>query len=149
MDRWFSESISDQIKRNRLHVWCAVADDSKLVGFYGLAAHSADPTLAGALASRRERHPIPAIYLVVLGTDVKWQNQGLGSTLMADALARARSVSANIGAAAVILDVLDDAHHAERMTFYERPGFAPIDPDQHTNRLFLSINSIEAALAEN
>ena len=147
MERWFSESISDQIKRNRLRVWCAVAGDGTLVGFYGLAAHSVAPTSAGTLASRRERHPVPAIYLVALATDANWQGQGLGGALMADALARALSVSADIGAAAIVLDVLEDAHHAERMTFYERLGFAPIDPDQHPNRLFLSMKAIEAALA--
>jgi len=71
----------------------------------------------------------------------------LGSALMADALARAFSVSADIGATAIILDVLEDEHHTERMAFYERLGFSTINPDQHPNRLFLSIKAIEAQIA--
>lgn len=146
MDRWFQESISDQIKRNRLRVWCAVADDGTLIGFYGLAAHSVDPRSASAIASKRERHPIPAIYLVALGTDVQLQGRGLGGALMADALARAYSVSVEIGAAAVILDVLEDHHHDERMAFYEKLGFSLLDPDQHPNRIFLSMKAIETQI---
>ncbi len=147
MDRWFKESISDQIKRNRLRVWCSVTDDGTLTGFYGLAAHSVDPKSASGLAAKRERHPIPTIYLAALGTDLSLQGRGLGSALMADALARAYTVSAEIGAAAVILDVLEDQHHAERSAFYEKIGFSLLDPDQHPNRMFLSMKAIQAQIA--
>ena len=147
MDRWFKESISDQIKRNRLRVWCAVSNEGALTGFYGLAAHSLEPRCAAVLASKRERHPIPAIYLVALAADVNQQGKGLGSALMADALARAFSVSVEIGAAAVVLDVLKDDHYDARRAFYERLGFMPLDPDQHPNRMFLPMRAIEAHAA--
>jgi len=147
MDRWFKESISDQIKRNRLRVWCAVSDDDDVIGFYGLSAHSVLPQSATALAARRERHPIPAIYLTALATHSGYQGRGLGGALMADALARSYAVSNDIGAAAVILDVLEDDAHAKRRLFYERIGFMTLDPDHLPNRMYMPMKAIEAQLA--
>ncbi len=146
MDRWFKESISDQIKRNRLRVWCAVSDDDDLIGFYGLSAHSVVPQSASALAARRERHPIPAIYLAALATHIAHQGQGLGGALLADALTRSYSVSNDIGAAAVILDVLEDEAHAKRRFFYERIGFMTLDPDHHPNRMYMPMKAVEAQI---
>lgn len=148
MDRWFKESISDQIKRNRLRVWCAVSEDDAVIGFYGLSAHSVMPQSASALAARRDRHPIPAIYLAALATHSGYQGRGLGGALMADALARSYAVSKDIGAAAVILDVLEDEAHAKRRIFYERIGFMTLDPDHHPNRVYMPMKAIEAEIMQ-
>lgn len=142
MDRWFKESISDQIKANRTRVWCAVDKTGKVVGFYAFSAHAVEPSSSPALATRRDRHPIPAVYLSALATDLSVQGQGLGSALMADAMAKALEISEIIGAAAVVLDVLQDDAYEKRMKFYTDLGFAPIDPTKNPNRLFLSIKAI-------
>lgn len=142
MDRWFREGISDQIKANRTRVWCAVDQTDKVVGFYALSAHTVEPSSSPALATRRDRHPIPAVYLSALATDVSAQGQGLGSALMADAMAKALEISEIMGAAALVLDVLQDDFYAERMKFYTGLGFKPINPDVNPNRIFLSIKEI-------
>lgn len=142
MDRWFKESVSDQIKANRTRVWCAVDQTSKVVGFYALSAHTVEPSSSPALATRRERHPIPAVYLSALAIDVSAQGQGLGSALLADAIAKTLEISEIIGAAALVLDILQDDFYAERMKFYTDLGFTPIDPDENPNRVFLSIKEI-------
>lgn len=139
MDRWFKESISDQIRANRTRVWCAVDETGKVVGFYALSAHAVEPSNAPALAERRERHPIPAVYLSALATDQSVQGQGLGGALMADALAKALDISEVIGAAAVVLDVFQDDAHEKRLKFYTELGFTPIDPTGNPNRVFLSM----------
>lgn len=142
MDRWFKKSITDQIKANRIRVWCAVDKNGQVVGFYALSAHSVEPSTASELATRRERHPIPAVYLSALATDQSVQGQGLGSALMADAMLKAFEISEVIGAAALILDVLEDEMFDQRMNFYLNLGFAPIDPTGNPERLFLSIKEI-------
>jgi len=47
-DRWFKASITDQVKTNRLRVWCAVDTEERAVGFYGLSAHSVGAETAPA-----------------------------------------------------------------------------------------------------
>lgn len=142
MDRWFKESITDQIKANRIRVWCAVGKSGQVVGFYALSAHSVEPSTASELATQRDRHPIPAVYLSALATDQFVQGQGLGSALMADAMLKALEISKVIGAAAIILDVLEDEMFEQRMKFYLSLRFAPIDPSGNPKRLFLSIKEI-------
>ena len=143
IDRWFKESITDQIKTNRLRVWCAVDTEERVVGFYGLSAHSVEAESSSALSRRRERHPIPAVYLAALATDLTVQGQGLGRALMADALAKALEVSETIGAAAVILDVFEDECFKQRMAFYTKLGFRPLNPEVDTKRLFLPIKAVQ------
>ena len=55
---------------------------------------------------------------------------------------KAFEISEVIGAAAIILDVLDDERFDQRMKFYLNLGFAPIDPTGNPKRLFLSIKEI-------
>ena len=52
MDRWFKESITDQIKANRPRVWCALDAEGRLVGYYGLSAHSVEAEASLALSRR-------------------------------------------------------------------------------------------------
>lgn len=147
MDRWFKGSISEQIKANRTRVWCAIGQTGKVVGFYALSAHAVEPSSSPALATRRDRHPIPAVYLSALATDLSVRGQGLGSALMADAMANALEISEIIGAAALVLNVLQNDAYAERMKFYTDLGFTPIDPDVNPNRVFLSIKEISQSAA--
>lgn len=147
MDRWFKESISDQIKANRTRVWCAVDETGKVVGFYALSAHAVEPSLSPALADKRERHPIPAVYLTALATDQSVQGQGLGSALVADAMLKALDISEIIGAAAVVLDVFEDDGFEKRMKFYRDLGFAPINPAANPHRVFLTMKDIARSAA--
>ncbi|MFK5952659.1 MAG: GNAT family N-acetyltransferase [Desulfobacterium sp.] len=138
MDRWIKYSVSDQVKSNRLRLWCANDRNDKFAGFYGLTAHSVNPDDAPSLAKRKERRPIPTIYLPALAVDKTCQGQGVGGALLADAIVKSLEISENIGAAALILDVLGDDDFDKRKAFYLKLGFTVIgngDP----KRLFLSI----------
>ena len=143
MDRWLKESIGDQIATDRLRVWCARDAAGRLVGFYGLSAHEVRPEHAPALARRKERHAIPAIYLPALAVDRTCQGRGLGGALMAHAIETAIEASAIIGAAALVLDVLRDANFARRKAFYLGIGFAEIG-DEDDARLFLTMKDARA-----
>jgi GNAT superfamily N-acetyltransferase len=144
MDRWLRESIGEQIRQNRLRVWCATDPDGAFVGYYALAMHSVIPGEAPNLAGKRERHPIPAIYLSALAVQEAHQGKGIGGALLGDAVLRSIRISDEIGAAAIVLDVLDDANYARRRVFYTALGFAEIgngDP----GRLYLSIRDAKAS----
>jgi GNAT superfamily N-acetyltransferase len=143
MGRWIRYSVSDQVKSDRLRLWCANDLDGKFVGFYGLTAHSVNPDDAPSLAKRKERRPIPVIYLPALAVDKTCQGLGVGGALLADAIVRSLEISESIGAAALILDVLDNDVFDKRKAFYLNLGFTEIgngDP----KRLFLSMKDARA-----
>lgn len=145
MDRWLRESAADQIKRNRLRLWCATNELGAFVGYYALAMHSVTPSEANNLNTRAERHPIPAIYLSALAVGRDHQGQGIGGALLGNAIIRCVALSDEIGAAAIILDVLEDANFERRKAFYLNLGFAEIDRENPI-RLFLSIKDAKAEI---
>ena len=146
MDRWLREGAAEQIKLNRLRVWCATTEEGTFVGYYALAMHSVLPDAAPALTRRRERHAIPAIYLTALAVSEGHQGQGIGSALLGDAIARSVALSQEIGTAAIILDVLKDGHYERRRSFYLSLGFAEIGNGDPA-RLYLSIKDAIAELS--
>lgn len=145
MDRWLRESVGEQIRRNRLRVWCATDPEGAFVGYYALAMHSVAPDEAPNLAGRRERHPVPAIYLSALAVHEKHQGGGIGAALLGDAILRCVRISDEIGAAAIILDVLEDENSGRRRRFYESLGFARLG-DDNPDRLYLSIRQAKASV---
>lgn len=123
VDNWFKHSISKQIKRDRVRVWCGLNDAGVLVGFYALSAYSIPLEEAGSLAYPDDRHEIPAIYLNFMGVDVKHQGKRVGSRLLGDVIKQCSDISDTIGVSAIVLDVNAGDNFASRVDFYERYGF--------------------------
>ncbi|MTH80325.1 GNAT family N-acetyltransferase [Paracoccus aestuariivivens] len=147
IDNWLKNSISDQIKENRLRVYCAVDDNGRVVGFYALNAHSVRPEEAPALAKKGERHEIPAIYLPSIGVDSSCQGNGLGSALMAHAIRKSVEAADQIGAAAIILDVKRDDNLDRRMKFYTDLGFQLLGGSAEL-RVFLSMKAARLSVEQ-
>jgi GNAT superfamily N-acetyltransferase len=143
IDTWLRKSVSDQIKNNRLRLWCATDSAGRLVGFYALNSHNVSPENAPALARKNDRHPIPAVYLPVVAVASDLQGAGLGSALMGHAIQKAISISEEIAVAAIILDVFEDEHFERRFSFYSKIGFRKLGDDP--KRLFLSIADARAS----
>ena len=125
-----------------------VEEDPRVVGYYAINAHSIEaPDLPTALVRNAPRHGgVPAAYLSMIAVDRRAQGQGLGRILLADALKRLIPVSAEIGVAAVVLDVFEDdgaEAAARRRAFYVGMGFRcfPSNP----SRMFLMLKDIRAA----
>jgi len=94
-------------------------------GYYTLSSTAVKlAELPDNVARRLPRYPlVPATLLGRLAVDKRFQGQGYGRFLLADALLRA--VRSEIASFAVIVDAKDDA--ARR--FYERESFLPL-PEQ-------------------
>lgn len=144
MDAWIKTGISDQIKANRLVVWCANDGEGKLCGLYGLNTHAIKPETAFILARRRERHDIPVIYLPFIAISDDLQGQGLGGKLMAHAINQSVEISEKAGAAALVLDVLKDDKYDKRIAFYQGIGFAPLG--EPPERMYLSMSTVKASI---
>jgi ribosomal protein S18 acetylase RimI-like enzyme len=90
-----------------------------VAGFYTLSAAQISVTqLPDRFKKNLPRYPsVPAVRIGRLAIDIKFQGQGLGSTLLINAIYR--SIRADIAAYAVIVVTKDDA----AIAFYRHHGF--------------------------
>ena len=108
--------------------------DEQVAGLYSLSVHSvARSDVRGGWLRRNTPEQIPAVLLGMLGVDKDCQGQGLGRSLLRDAVLRARNVSREIGARALLVDPADEG----ASQFYEHYGFRPLP---ETERLFLPLH---------
>ncbi len=76
----------------------------------------------------------------MIAVDLRHQQQGIGSILLADALKRAMRAAELIGLKAVVLDVIEDGGPdiaERRREFYARVGFSTLP--EHPMRMFIKI----------
>jgi len=142
LDRYFRERAAQDQRRNVTSCFVlADRSNSTILGYYTLSAGAvALLDLPAGVARRLPRYPnLPAILLGRLAVDQRYQGVGFGRRLLVDALSRARNVTSQVGAVAVVVDAKNEAAAG----FYERFGFArlPLMP----LRLYLPIASILTA----
>jgi len=112
----------------RVYVVCE-SGTKTVVGYYGLAAGSvAHDSVSPRIARGLGRYPIPVIVLTRLGVDRTGQGQGLGKSLVHDALLQTVAVAERVGVRALLIH----AETPEAAAFYRRlsPAFeeSPTDP---------------------
>ncbi len=148
IDNFFRNSVSEQVRENFTSVWVAVEGDPPAVrGFYAINAHTVTREALREVGGRIRREAIPAIYLHAVAVDRSAQNGGIGAALMIDAIRRSVGISQQMGAAVIVLDVLDDGgpeRFRSRVSFYQRLGFTffPGSGD----RMYLRIKDAAASL---
>ena len=97
-----------------------VCEQDRVAGYYSLTVGQID-TLEAPERIRRGmgQYPIPLVILARLAVDLDYQKQGLGFSLLQDAIMRTVSISDQAGIRALLTHPLD----AEADTFYRRFGF--------------------------
>ena len=91
-----------------------------VVAYYSLAAGSVEPADASArLAKGQGRQAIPVVVLARLAVDSSAHGQGLGESILFQALARSADAARLIGARAVLVH----ATNAAARSFSEKYGF--------------------------
>lgn len=115
-----------------------------VVGYYTLSSFTVVlQDLPEELARRLPRYPnVPATLLGRLAVAESRQGEGLGETLLVDALERAAAVSEEVASAAVVVDAADE----DAARFYERFGFLSLP--RRPARLFLPMATVRRALGE-
>ncbi|MGD9810906.1 MAG: GNAT family N-acetyltransferase [Sphingobium sp.] len=145
VDNYFQKTANKLVKADNLRVYVMTKADGDLLGFYGLNAHKIDHVeLPDSFARSRPGHgDIPAVYIPMIGVDARYQGQGFGGFLLADALRRILAASQMVGVSVALLDILDCGDPdrvARRRTLYLRYGFQAL-PDAEL-RLFMPVASI-------
>jgi GNAT superfamily N-acetyltransferase len=140
LDRYLREQAGQDARRSAAapFVLVSTTEPDIVAGYYTLSSHSIDlGALPANVARKMPRYPlVPATLLGRLAVDRRYKGQGLGERLLMDALRRALTQSAQIAAAAVTVDAIDDP--AAR--FYQHFGFIPFS--DRPDRLFLLMKTI-------
>lgn len=122
LDRYLREYASQDIRRKLSSCFVAIDTAGEIAGYYTFAASSLLMTdLSSEEAKRLPRYPLlPAGLIGRLAIAAHYTRQGLGSSLILDAVVRASR--AELAIFALIVDAKDD--NAKR--FYQHLGFRPL-----------------------
>lgn len=126
VDNYLKFTARKLFDANAAAVFVVADETDTIVGFYSLSAILIDASeleTASATKLFGKFKNVPATLLAMLGVDTRWQNQGIGRMLLADALRRSLISSKQVGSYCVVLDVLDDGDLETRMNLYASFGF--------------------------
>jgi len=74
--------------------------------------------------------------------------KGFGTALVIDAIKRCAAIAEQMGAAAIVLDVLQDDHFERRWKFYADLGFQSLRDPGNTTRVYISMADVRATLTQ-
>jgi GNAT superfamily N-acetyltransferase len=139
LDSYLKTQASQDMRRkaNAVFVLAPVVVPAKIAGYFTLCACGLS---AGAIPEAARKHiprypQVSATLLGRLAISVEIQGRGVGSILLAKALAKAYENAAVVGSSMVVVDAIDE--RAAR--FYRAHGFVPL-PD--SMRLILPMRTI-------
>ena len=139
LDHYIHKQAGQDIKRSISRVFVAALPDNpeKVMGYYSLSTLSIKLSqLPEKLSKKLPKHPIPAALIGRLAVSKKAQGYGIGKMLLADAIKRTLSVSAQIAIYAMVVDAINN----EAKDFYEQYGFTLLSDS--SSRLFLPLRSL-------
>jgi GNAT superfamily N-acetyltransferase len=127
LDSWLHRRARHAEATGSARTFVTTADGERVVGYYALAIGQVEPDDATdrLLKGQPAKRPIPVLLIARLAVDERLHGNGLGSSLLQDALLRCAGVAETVGVRAVV------AHAEERARgFYDQFGFeaSPTDP---------------------
>ena len=140
LDRYLKIQAGQDVKRRLAACFVSVDNETNLIqGYYTLSNNSIP---LGVVPEDYKNHlpdsyhSIPTTLLGRLAVDERFQGQGIGKTLLIDALFKCYEISKSIGSFAVVVDPLDE----EAEKFYKKYGFILLPDSQ---KMFLPMKTIE------
>lgn len=147
IDNFLKSSLSDQIKTGMVTAWIATGgDDPTVLGFYTLGAMAVRANFGPKKWQRAGVPDVPVIYIRAVAVREDLQGKGLGTALLIDAMRRCVGITDQMGAAAVVLDVLQDGHFDRRWKFYADLGFHPLGDPDNKHRVYIPMADVRATL---
>ena len=139
LDQYLKSQAGQAVGKNLTAVFVLTPDGKRIAGYYTLSYYSVKlDEIPEEIARKLTRmQEIPATLLGRLARSVEFRGQGIGETLLVDALKKAVQNSTHVASWAVIVDAKDE----EAAEFYKRYGF--ISFPSRANRLFLPMTSIQ------
>lgn len=134
LDRYFQLQVNQDIRRNLAKCFVGIEIASGNVAAYFTLASTglSIGTFPDAITRKLPRYPVvPAALIGRLAVASNYRGQGLGASLIADAIQRIEA--SFLGVFAIVVDAKNDTAKA----FYERHSFVQLPG--HATRLFLSL----------
>lgn len=128
LDTYIRRYASQDVRRGLTRVFAATSAQAlqQLAGFFTLSAGSVSATtLPGAMRRKLPNYPVPVALLGRLAVDERFQGQGLGAILLADACLKVTQASAVLAVAGLVVDAKSEAAAA----FYTHFGFIALPGD--------------------
>lgn len=137
LDTYLKQYATQDQKRRVAAVFVLPNKANQMKGYYTLSSTNIPSDyLPEKLLKNLPKHPYqPATLLGRLAVNQQFQGQGIGETLLLDALYRSYVASEQIGSIAVLVDALNKS----ATSFYEHYGFIPL---QRQHKLFLPMKTI-------
>jgi GNAT superfamily N-acetyltransferase len=143
LDDWLRRYAGQNRRGNTAATWVIADPGSVIVAYATLSMTGIDRDASPAKLARLAPDPVPALLLGRLAVDRRWTGLGVGTTLVAHALAAAVELNQRAACRAVVVTALN---HSAR-GWWQRFGFEPFDPeDAEGLNLYLLTSDIEATL---
>jgi ribosomal protein S18 acetylase RimI-like enzyme len=141
LDRWLIRYAGQNERRAATRTFVATTGGHAVCGYYTLVAGQLEHRQATPEAGRGlSRHfPIPVAILARLAIDSRHQRQGLGATLLGDALTRVCQAAEQVAIRAVVVHAVD----RNAAGFYERYGFKALSATPQA--LMVTLAALRAA----
>lgn len=127
LNSWFRTLALHNQESGASRTFITLDDEGRIAGFYSLSSFSVVKAEVGD-AGAGMPDPIPATLIGRLAVHVEHRGEGLGVSLLRDAVERAVRVSLEIGSAAIVAHARDESV----VRFYEQFGFARLGGDTKT-----------------
>ncbi|MDH7463915.1 GNAT family N-acetyltransferase [Chitinophagaceae bacterium 26-R-25] len=137
LDNYIKTQVSQDVKKKLAACFVFAEDDNVVNGYYTLS-NTAIP-MSDAPEEIRSKMPraytdLPATLLGRLAVDNSCKGQGMGASLLMDALKRSYEISKLVASHAVVVDPIDQ----NAIAFYKKYGFVMLD----SGKMFITMKTI-------
>ena len=137
VDAWLTKQALQNQEKHLSVTRVLIDEEDRIAGYYTLATGQVDfGELPSDLVKKLPRRALPVAVLAWLGVDQRHHRKGLGTRLLARALADCHAAGQTFALVAIVLDCVDEA----AKTFYQRWDFREMPG--RPMRLFLPFASL-------
>jgi GNAT superfamily N-acetyltransferase len=143
LDEWLRRYAGQSRRRDTAATWVIADAEGVVVAYASLSMTGVDRSAAPDTLAHGAPDPVPALLIGRLAVDKVYAGLGVGTSLVAHALATAVELNAAAACRAVVVTSLN----ARARSWWGRFGFDPLDADDPEGLdLFLLTADIEATL---
>lgn len=141
LDEWLKKRASKNQSSGASRCF-VICNGKQVIGYYSLSAGAINHEVAPKSMRRNMPDPLPVLLLGRLAIHKNYQDKGLGTALLRDAMLRAVSVAHDAGIFAILLHCLNE----DAKKFYLSRGFveSPLQP----MTLMMTLETVRLVLSE-
>ena len=145
LDEWLKRYAGRSRRGNTAATWVIVDADDVVVVYASLSMTAVDRSALPKALAKGAPNPVPALLIGRLAVDRRHARQGLGTALVAHALATATDLNERTACRAVVVTAINECSRQ----WWEGLGVEPFEPgDSGALDLYLLTSDIEATLAQ-